>query len=184
MRQLLSRLVVFCAFVAATATLVLVFAPARSAVQAQDEMMGVPCDSTLATLLLVAEHDYDYISSMMMEMPDSMPNLDLGQYTPLINEIVAMMTEMAGEMTEEEMMAMEDANTMMADMMMMSDTDIINTYLTSMGMEAVDFSMYSTLAPGNIEGQDEVCAQVRASVQQFLLVHTIYDMQMAMMESQ
>lgn len=183
MRNLLSRLLVFCALVAATATLVLVFAPARSTVQAQDDM-GVACDSTLATLLLVAEHDYDYLSSMMMEMPESMPNLDLGQYTPLINEIVAMMTEMAGEMTEEEMMAMEEMNTMMADMMAMSDADLINSYFTGMGMDAVDFSMYTTLTPGNVEGQDEVCAQVRASVQQFLLVHTIYDMQMAMMEAQ
>ncbi|MFN8372148.1 MAG: hypothetical protein U0694_04640 [Anaerolineae bacterium] len=182
MRQILSRLLVFCAFVAATATLVLVFAPAHSPVQAQDEMMmGPACDSTLATLLLVAEHNYDYISNMMTAMPDSTPHLDLGQYGPLIDEVVANMMAMQGDMTDEEMMAAEEMNTMTNDMMMMSDTDIINSYFTSMGMDMVDFSTLTTLAPGDVEGQDALCAQVRADVQQFLLVHTIADMEMSMM---
>jgi hypothetical protein len=135
-------------------------------------------------LLLVAEHNYDYISHMMMEMPESVPNLDLGQYGPLIESIVAMMTEMAGEMTEEEMMAAEEMNTMVMGMMEMSDTDLINSYLVASGMGEVDFSTLTTLTPGDIEGQDAVCAAVRADVSQFLLAHTVADMEMAMMESQ
>jgi hypothetical protein len=183
MRNLISRLLVFCAFVALTAALVLVFAPAHTQAQEMTDM-GVACDSTLATLLLVAERDYGYLSSMMMsEDAAMMPHLDFGQYTPLIESTIGMNAMMAEEMSEEDMMMMEEANTMMMEMMAMSDTDLINSYLTDMGMDAVDPAMVTTLAPGNVDGQDATCATVRASVQQFLLTHLIYDMNMAMMEA-
>jgi hypothetical protein len=183
MRNYVSRFMVFCAFVVATATLVFAFGVISAPVQAQDDA-AVACDSTLATLLLVAEHEYDYLSHMMMEMPESVPNLDLGQYGPLIESIVAMMTAMAEDMSEEDMMAMEEMNTMVAGMMEMSDTNLINSYLSASGMGEADFSTLTTLAPGDIEGQDATCAAVRADVSQFLLVHTVADMEMAMMEAQ
>ncbi len=139
---------------------------------AQDEM-GVVCDSTLITLLLVAEHDYDYISGMMgtdMEMPA----LDLGQYGPVVDSIVAMMMEMQEEAGEP--MDMEAHDQMLADMMAMDTAGMVAAYLGSMDMEMGD--MMTTLTPGNVAGEDLVCATVRADVEKFILAHILTEMSM------
>lgn len=73
--------------------LVLVMAAALTvSVQAQDEMMLHVCDSTLITLLYIAEHDYGFHSMM------DTATFDKGQFAPLFD---AMMAEMSGEMMEQ-----------------------------------------------------------------------------------
>jgi hypothetical protein len=71
------------------------FRPAR----AQDEMMLHVCDSTLITLLYIAEHDYGFQS---MEM--DLSTFDKGQYQPLFDAMMAMMAEEEAMATEEAMM--------------------------------------------------------------------------------
>ncbi len=145
--------------------------------QAQDEMMTHVCDSTLVTLLLVAEHDYGYLSSRMgTEM--EVPAIELGEYKPLIDSISAMMQTMEGDdamgsMSEDEMKA-HDA--MLAEMMSMDAMSAIAAYMQSMNMAMDD--MAEPLKPGHLPDEDPVCAQVRADVQQFILAHILTDMQM------
>jgi len=163
-----------------------------TATNAQDATMEAPmmeavtCDSTVAVLLLVAEHDYDYLSGMMMdeEAMAMMPHINLGQYQPLVDEIMAMMTAMMEEepmmdMTEEEMVAHDE---MLKNMMSMSTKDMISTYMTSMNMDMSGDMM--ELTPGNVDGEPAECAAVRADVEKFLVAHIITEMSMMPMEGQ
>jgi len=147
----------------------LVFAPA---VGAQDDM-GVVCDSTLVTLLLVAEHDYDYISGMM-DSGMEMPALDLGQYGPVIDSIVAMMMAMMEEESGEAM-DMEAHDQMLADMMEMDSAGMVAAYMSEMNMEMGEMT---NLTPGHVAGEDPICATVRADVENFILAHILTEMSM------
>jgi hypothetical protein len=150
---------------------------------AQDaEEMGPTCDSTLATLVLVAEFEYDYLSHMMMDeaMMAAMPKVHFGEYQPLIDEIVAMMMEMmeegddmAGEMTEEEK-AMHDE--MIAKYMGMSAKEAIGEYMTMMGMEMMADA--PALAQGDVAGEPAECAVWRADVQKSILAHILTEISM------
>ena len=154
-------------FAAILAVVAVGFRPAT--VRAQDSM-AVSCDSTLAVLLLVAEHDYDYLSHMAM-----MPNVELGQYHGLITGIVAMMQSM--EMSDDEMMAMEAMQGRLDELMMMSSGDMLHEY-DMMGMsdtESMDGMMM--LPPGDVPGEDELCTTLRADVEKFLTAHIIADME-------
>lgn len=157
-------------------------------VRAQDAMAKVTCDSSLVVLLLVAEHDYDYLSHLMMDetmMDHPALKIDKGQYGPLIDSIVAMMTAMMEEdpnmvMTEEEMMAHDE---MLNNMMGMGSTaDMVAAYMASMNMEMGD--MMTTLQPGNVAGEDPVCAEVRADVEKFIIAHIVTEISMMGMEGQ
>lgn len=82
---------------------------------AQDEMMLHTCDSTLITLLLIAEYDYGFHSMM------DLASFDKGQYAPLFEAM--MMMEEEEMMEEEPMMEATEAmmeEPMMDDMMMLS----------------------------------------------------------------
>ena len=152
---------------------VLLVAPAAQA----QEMTETPvvCDSTLVTLLLVAEHDYDYLSDMMM-MADNghMPNVDLGQFKPIIDSITAMMMAMP-QMSDSEMqmMATEEAQTM--DLMAMSDVDLMKMWVKETNMTG-DVSAMTMLTEGAVAGEDPACSALRTDVQHFLLVHIVADM--------
>lgn len=175
------QVLLLCSLVALIAVL------ATSAIFAQDEMMEekIACDSTLAVLLLAAEHDFDYLSGKMMseEMMDHPAlKIDTGQYAPLVEEVMNMMMAMMEEdpmmgMTEEEMMAHDE---MLASMMAMNPADAVKAYMESMGM-AMDDSMMTALAPGNIPGENATCAEVRADVEAFIVAHVITEMSMMMM---
>ena len=154
---------------ALVATLAFGFLPAAS--YAQDDM-AVACDSTLVTLLLVAEHDYDYLSNMM-DGEMGMPNVDLGQFSSLINSIIAMMQAM--EMSEEDMAMMEAMQPMLDEMMMMSREEMLQQYDMDMGMEAMDDM--TVLPPGNVAGENELCTTLRADVEKFLVAHILTEMQ-------
>ncbi|MCC6614941.1 MAG: hypothetical protein IT320_15785 [Anaerolineae bacterium] len=155
------------------------FAPVQALVAHAQDSMAVACDSTLVTLLIVAEHDYSYLTDMkaMSESSDAMmTEIDYGQYTPLVDEILARMSSMEGDMSGDEMMEGDDM------MGMMSAQDTISAYFTDTGMDAPDFSMYSDLPAGDVAGEDAACTALRADVQAFLLEHVIADMQMSSME--
>jgi hypothetical protein len=97
-------------------------APRASVARAQDDMMLHVCDSTLITLLYIAEHDYGFQS---MEM--DLSTFDKGQYAPLFDAMMAMM--------EGEEMATEEA--MMEDEMMMEPMEGM-TMLTPGTIEGED----------------------------------------------
>ena len=143
--------------------------------QAQ-EMTETPvvCDSTLVTLLLVAEHDYDYLSDMMTMDSSHMPNVDLGQFKPIIDSITSMMMAMP-QMSDSEiqMMATEEAQTM--DLMGMSDVDLMKMWVEHTNMTG-DVSAMTMLTEGDVAGEDPACSALRKDVQHFLLVHIVSDM--------
>ena len=104
---------------------------------AQDEMMLHSCDSTLITLLLIAEYDYGFESMM------DLATFDKGEYAPFFEAMMMMEEEEMMEMTEEPMVEEEmmTEEPMMEDMMM--------------------------LPVGNIEGEDPACAELRAELNTF-----------------
>lgn len=147
---------------------------------AQDEM--VVCDSTLATLLLVAEYDYGYLSSKMTdaEMAEAPAlRINKGQFGPVVDSIVATMMMMAEEMTEEDMAMTEDMNMQVMGMMEMSSAGMVAAYMGNMDME---MGMTTELTPGNVAGEDPLCAEVRADVEAFILAHILSEMEMMAME--
>jgi hypothetical protein len=108
-------------------------------VVAQDSMTHV-CDSTLITLLYIAEHDYGF-HSMSMDLA----TFDKGQYAPLFE---AMMSEMS----EGDMMATEEA---MMDEMMTEEAM----------ME--DMGEMTMLMPGAVGGEDPACTDLREELDVF-----------------
>lgn len=154
---------------------------------AQDEMAKITCDSTLVTLLLVAEHDYDYLSAKMMDeemMDHPALRIDKGALTPLVEEIMAMMIAMMEEdpnmgMTPEQMAA-HDA--MLAEMMMKTPAEMVASYMMSMNMEMAE--EMTELQPGNVAGEDPVCTEVRADVEKFIIAHLVTEMALKGMEDQ
>ena len=121
---------------------------------AQDDMMeGTVCDSTLITLLFIAEYEYGYAPML------DVSTFEKGQYAPLFTSMMDMMMEedMEEDMMEEEEMMEEDmGEDMMEDMAM--------------------------LAPGNIEGEPAECSDLRASVESFLYDHFASELGMMMEE--
>ncbi len=164
-----------------------IFAPGSARVtRAQDKPLV--CDSTLVTLLLVAEHNYDYISSMEKN-GSKIPNIEYGEYKPLLDNIVMMMTNMQQNMTQEQMDAAAMEEKTMGEMMPMSNKEIIDQYLKGMMMsdgsmaEATPDAMGSMdamtqLPTGALANEDPACTALRTDVEHFLLVHTIGDMTM------
>jgi hypothetical protein len=132
--RILTTIAAFAVIAAVALSAFSLLRPAR----AQDDMMLHVCDSTLITLLYIAEHDYGFQS---MEM--DLSTFDKGQYQPLFDAMMAMMMEEEAMATEEAMMEGE-----MMEMEMME------------GM--------TMLTPGNIEGEDEACTALRAEVETFL----------------
>lgn len=161
--------------VAAAALAFVIVAPGSARItRAQDTPLV--CDSTLVTLLLVAEHDYDYLTNMSKSMETPL-NIEFGEYKPLLENIMAMMMSMQQNMTEDEMAAMESEEMMMGEMMEKSNADLIKEYLASMNMDAMGETM-TTLPTGALANEDPACTSLRADVEHFLLVHTIADMTM------
>jgi hypothetical protein len=139
-------------------------------IYAQDDM-SVACDSTLVTLLLVAERDYGYLSSKM-DLGE-MTNIDLGQYDSLFSSIMsAMMTD---EMSEEEMTSDDAMNARVEEMRMMGSAEMLADYAEMTGMANESMTV---LEPGVVSGENELCTTLRADVEQFILAHILADMEM------
>ncbi len=162
-----------------------IFAPGTARItRAQDKPLT--CDSTLVTLLLVAEHRYDYLTNMEKNT-GAAPNIEFGEYKPLLENIMSMMMAMQQNMTQEEMDSMQSEEMMMSDMMGKTNKEIIDEYLGSMMMddgsmaEATPDAMgsmdaMSALPTGELASEDPACTALRTDVEHFLLVHTIGDM--------
>lgn len=162
-----------------------IFAPSSARItRAQDKPLT--CDSTLVTLLLVAEHNYDYLTNME-KSGSKIPNVEFGDYKPLLDNIMSNMMAMQQNMTQEQMDAAAQEEKMMGDMMGMSNKDIIDQYLKSMmnsssmaeatpdAMGSMD-SMMTQLPTGALMNEDPACTTLRTDVEHFLLIHTIGDM--------
>ena len=115
----------------------LIALPAPHATDAQDGM--ITCDSTLITLLFIAENDYGFHSMM------DVSTIDKGQFAPAFEAMMAMMDDemMDEEMADEEMMDEEMAEEEMMDDMMM-------------------------LAPGVVAGEAAECTALREEVEAYL----------------
>ncbi len=145
------------------------------AASAQDAAMteGAPvaCDSTLVVLLLVAEHNYDYLTNMQ-----TLPNVDLGQYAHVINDSISNMRSMA--MSADQMATVEAMQSTLDSMMAMSANDMLAAYDKAMGGDMMSGdAMMTTLQPGNVAGENELCASVRTDVEKFLTAHVLADME-------
>ena len=152
----------------------------RTAEAQDDASMGIACDSTLVLLLLLAEHNFDYISGMDETIMSEMPAFDYGQYTYILEDTVAMMTAMMDEMSDEEMAEAEATHAMVEEMMGMDAAGILAGYDAAMGNEAM--GDMSVLAPGNVAGEPAECTSLRASLEQFIVAHLVADAEMMMME--
>jgi hypothetical protein len=97
------------------------------------------CDSTLITLLYLAEHDYGF--NPMVDVAQ----FEKGQYKPLFDEMMAMGS---------------------ADMMATPDASMAATQDASM-MGTMDDSM-AVLKPGAVQGENAACTQLRTEVESFL----------------
>lgn len=139
----------------AALTLILTFAlaaaPHHVEAQEDEEMMLHVCDSTLITLLFIAEYDYGFHSMM------DVATYDKGQYQPLFDIMMEMMME--DEMMEEEDMDMEGEEEMMEgeDMMMEGMT---------------------MLVPGVVADEDPACTALREELDAFFYDEMIYALTM------
>ncbi len=157
----------------AVAACLLLILPTASFAQDMTESTPVTCNSTLVTLLMIAEHDYDYLSHMEM-----LPNIDFGQYSGLIHDSVARMQSMEMDMTADEMATATAMQATVDEMMMMSTTDMLSHYDMTMGMGdsmSSDSMEMMMVAPGDVAGEDPLCASTRADVEHFLTAHVLAD---------
>jgi hypothetical protein len=127
----------------------LVFGTAKAPVQAQSSK--IVCDSTLATLIYVAAHDYGYHSTV------DLTKFETGQFGPLFQSMMAMGSMKATEaaMMEGTKEASMMEGTKESGMMMEGTKD-------AMGAKMVD------LKPGIVKGENEACTKLRAEVEGYL----------------
>ncbi|HEX2621382.1 MAG TPA: hypothetical protein VHL11_14585 [Phototrophicaceae bacterium] len=168
---------------AAIALATFAFVPHSTPVAAQDDA-PVACDSTLATLVLVAENDYGYLSSMMANADTMamMPKFEYGQFAPLFTSAMMMDDSSADTtMTDDEMKSMEAMQTEVDKMMGMDTMGMLADYATMTGMTAEGEMV--TLKPGDVAGENAACTALRADVEKFLLAHILAEANVAMMDS-
>jgi len=136
-KRVLTLGIVVCSFIT-----FLALGPTAAPVQAQSTK--IVCDSTLATLVYVAAHDYGYHATM------DLTKFETGQFTPLFQ---AMMAGMKMEGTKDAMGAMMEGTKEAA---MMEGTK------DAMAAKMVD------LKPGVVQGENEACTKLRAEVEGYL----------------
>lgn len=155
------------------------FNSSNRVVRAQEGEMGsVVCDGDLILSLYFAEYDYNFAAvydEMMVAMPDmAMPGLDVfdkGQYAPLFDSMMTMMTE---DMAMPESMMSEDMMTSVMEMM--SDE--------TMMMEAMSQGEGMTeLAALSVDGEPAECTALRTELHKFYTA-LAYSRQMMMTEGQ
>jgi hypothetical protein len=113
------------------------------------------CDSTLITLLYVAEHDYGFKPAM------DVAQFEKGQYKPFFDAMMAMGSADTMATKDASMAATQDAS-----MMATKDASMAATQDTSM-MGTKDNSM-AVLKPGVVQGENAACTQLRAEVESYL----------------
>ncbi len=134
---------------------ILVLSLGLPAVSAQDDMM-ITCDSTVITLLYIAEHDYGY-----HPMTD-VSNIDKGQFAPLFEAMMMMSDEM-----DEPEMAMTE------------EPEMAMTEEPEMEMTEEGGMMMTHLEPGVVADENEVCTALRVELEHFLFDQFEHDMMMS-----
>lgn len=122
----------------------MVVGTATKPVQAQSGA-SVTCDSTLITLLYVAEANYGFHSAM------DLAKFEKGQFKSMFDSM--MMAPNAMMATESAMMAATPDAMMAATSAMMGTPD----------------AMMAALKPGVVQGEDAACTSLRAEVEGYLM---------------
>jgi hypothetical protein len=126
------------------------FASAAHPTQAQDSsgdsMAMITCDSTLVTLLFIAENDYGFHSML------DVASLEKGEYQPLFDAMMAQMDEMGGDNMGE------------------GDTSGDNMGEGDMSGDNMSGDMMM-LSPGVVPGEDQFCTDLRAELESFFYEH-------------
>jgi hypothetical protein len=106
----------------------------------------IVCDSTLLTLVLLAEYDHGFHSMY------DLSTFEKGQLAPLFDSMMAMMED---EMMEEEMM--EEGDMMMDDMMMLTPGNVADepTACTDLRAEVESF-LYDKLSADLMMGEESM----------------------------
>src|SRR5262245_3691881 len=136
-------------------------------VQAQDAK--VKCDADVILSLYTAENNLNYAAVMdkvMAAHPDmavDTSKLDYGQFTPLFD---AMMKMMSKDMMSQGSTMNDAMMSGMTDMMSMSMADMEKSMMASMPADA-NMAQTTTLTAGDIAGEPAECTALRASLRQF-----------------
>lgn len=134
-------------FVGLILSLLLLIAPAQAQDENQNEDL-LRCDSTLITLLLVAQTDYGY------EVSEEFPQLNFGQFTPFFT------TELAQGDTN-----MQTDADPMAEATEEADMMTEATEEADVNVDEVD--TLTQLPPGTVEREDVQCQELRADLETF-----------------
>jgi hypothetical protein len=153
-------------------------------VHAQDAK--IKCDADLILSLYTAENSLNYAAvgdKVMAAHPDmamvDTSKLDYGQFTPLFDAMMKMMSEnmmSQGSTMSDAMMGG------MTDMMSMSMADMEKSMMASMPADA-NMPQMTTLAAGDIAGEPAECTALRASLRQFYTALAYEGLMMSMAEA-
>jgi len=132
------------------------FASAAHPTQAQDSsgdsMAMITCDSTLVTLLFIAENDYGFHSMY------DVASLEKGEYQPLFDAMMAQMEQ--GDMGSGDNMGEGD---MSGDNMSSGDESMGGSDMSGDNMGG-DMML---LSPGVVPGEDQFCTDLRAELEAY-----------------
>jgi hypothetical protein len=141
--------VIVCLLVAAAG-----FVPRHAAAQSDS---AIVCDSTLVTLLYLAEHDYGFKSAI------DASKFEKAQFKPWFDSMMAM----GGTMMEATQPAMmESTKDAMNSGAMMETTQPAMMESTKDAMNGG--AMMASLKPGVVQGENESCTKLRAEIEGFL----------------
>jgi hypothetical protein len=151
-------------------TLVAVFVVSFAAmgVSAQDTPTMLACDSTLTTLLFLAERDYGYTAPM------DMTGYDYGQFSGFREQWMAGMSGAAGSTTDQSGTSGDAGTTGSTDQSGQgagteATAEAGTTDQSGQGAGAVAGSSSTILNPGMVAGEDPNCAALRADLETFFL---------------
>jgi hypothetical protein len=137
------------------------FTSAARPTQAQDtsgDNMGmITCDSTLVTLLFIAENDYGFHSMY------DVSTLDKGEYQPLFDAMMAQMDQ--GNMGSGDNTGQSDMSS--GDNMGSGDQSMGGSDMSGDNMSG-DMMM---LSPGVVPGENQFCTDLRAELESFFYDH-------------
>jgi hypothetical protein len=179
MRNLLRLGVIGCIVLTLVGAFIYQAHPSNVAAQ-DDPSTGVSCDSTLLLLLLLAEENYGFVSSMDEATMATMPTWNYGPYTNLFQDTIARSQAMATEITPEDQAHRDALNSTAQAFMGMDTATILQGYDASMGYTpATDVT---PLTPGNVTNEAPECAALRGQLEQFLISHIVADRQLSVMD--
>lgn len=143
---------------------------------AAQDATGVSCDSTLYLLLILAEQNYGFLSSMDEATISSMPMWNYGPYTNLLNDTVTYSQNMATSRTPEDQVNWDALHTAVQGYAGLDTNTILQSYDASMGY--TPSTDMTPLTPGNVTNEAPECAALRTQLEQFLISHLVAERQL------